>query len=216
MDQVDHHKIHECQDSASFGPTLDRWRSYAVFVNCDFVVLSYSSQCCRFFLTLIEGLRKEDVVHCTDCKAHWGNVIVIWGFYGHQVCLAKANSAASLDTVVVQDLSLGEGQAVENGDSLEVVYTGWLLQNHVIGQVTRFFFTSVSSFCDQFQWIFSALCQITQQNMNVISDVWLEPEQGQVATTESWSWKSDQSESIHNVQIKKSTLSSISMKKLFE
>ena len=140
MDQVDHHKIHECQDSASFGPTLDRWRSYAVFVNCDFVVLSYSSQCCRFFLTLIEGLRKEDVVHCTDCKAHWGNVIVIWGFYGHQVCLAKANSAASLDTVVVQDLSLGEGQAVENGDSLEVVYTGWLLQNHVIGQVTRFFF----------------------------------------------------------------------------
>ncbi|XP_036954294.1 FK506-binding protein 15 isoform X1 [Acanthopagrus latus] len=52
-----------------------------------------------------------------------------------EVCLAKANSAASLDTVVVQDLSLGEGQAVENGDSLEVVYTGWLLQNHVIGQM---------------------------------------------------------------------------------
>ena len=61
------------------------------------------------------------------------------GFCVHQVCLAKANSAASLDTVVVQDLSLGEGQAVENGDSLEVVYTGWLLQNHVIGQVTCFF-----------------------------------------------------------------------------
>ncbi|XP_076587173.1 FK506-binding protein 15 isoform X2 [Chaetodon auriga] len=52
-----------------------------------------------------------------------------------EVCLAKANSAASLDTVVVQDLSLGEGQAVENGDSLEVVYTGWLLQDHAIGQV---------------------------------------------------------------------------------
>uniref|UniRef100_A0A671YVK3 peptidylprolyl isomerase n=1 Tax=Sparus aurata TaxID=8175 RepID=A0A671YVK3_SPAAU len=52
-----------------------------------------------------------------------------------EVCLAKANSAASLDTVVVQDLSLGEGQAVESGDSLEVVYTGWLLQNHVIGQM---------------------------------------------------------------------------------
>ncbi|TKS78016.1 FK506-binding protein 15 [Collichthys lucidus] len=51
-----------------------------------------------------------------------------------EVCLAKANSAASLDTVVIQDLNLGEGQAVENGDSLEVVYTGWLLQNHAIGQ----------------------------------------------------------------------------------
>lgn len=55
-----------------------------------------------------------------------------------QVCLAKANSTASLDTVVVQDLSLGEGQGVENGDSLEVVYTGWLLQNHTIGQVIHF------------------------------------------------------------------------------
>ncbi|XP_034548433.1 FK506-binding protein 15 [Notolabrus celidotus] len=52
-----------------------------------------------------------------------------------EVCLAKANSVASLDIVVVQDLSLGEGQAVENGDSLEVVYTGWLLQNHSLGQM---------------------------------------------------------------------------------
>ncbi|XP_042344077.1 FK506-binding protein 15 [Plectropomus leopardus] len=52
-----------------------------------------------------------------------------------EVCLVKANSTVSLDAVVVQDLSLGEGQAVENGDSLEVVYTGWLLQNHAIGQM---------------------------------------------------------------------------------
>ncbi|XP_074526238.1 FK506-binding protein 15 isoform X2 [Halichoeres trimaculatus] len=52
-----------------------------------------------------------------------------------EVCLAKANSVASLDIVVVQDLSLGEGQMVENGDSLEVVYTGWLLQNHSVGQM---------------------------------------------------------------------------------
>ncbi|XP_029915723.1 FK506-binding protein 15 isoform X2 [Myripristis murdjan] len=52
-----------------------------------------------------------------------------------EVCLAKANSAPSLDSVVVQELSLGEGQAVENGDSLEVGYTGWLLQNHTFGQV---------------------------------------------------------------------------------
>ncbi|XP_070690164.1 FK506-binding protein 15 [Pempheris klunzingeri] len=52
-----------------------------------------------------------------------------------EVCLAKANSAAPLDAVVVQDVTPGEGQAVENGDSLEVVYTGWLLQNHAVGQM---------------------------------------------------------------------------------
>ncbi|KAG7488889.1 FK506-binding protein 15 isoform X1 [Solea senegalensis] len=50
-----------------------------------------------------------------------------------EVCLAKVNSAACLDSVVVQDLSPGEGQGVEHGDSLEVVYTGWLLQNHTFG-----------------------------------------------------------------------------------
>ncbi|KAG7240055.1 hypothetical protein INR49_028058 [Caranx melampygus] len=47
----------------------------------------------------------------TTAKIHTGFVFT--------VCLAKANSAASLDAVVVQDLSLGEGQGVENGDSLE-------------------------------------------------------------------------------------------------
>uniref|UniRef100_A0A3B3R0W8 peptidylprolyl isomerase n=1 Tax=Paramormyrops kingsleyae TaxID=1676925 RepID=A0A3B3R0W8_9TELE len=35
------------------------------------------------------------------------------------------------DTVVLQDLALGEGRGVERGDSLEVSYTGYLLQNHV-------------------------------------------------------------------------------------
>lgn len=58
--------------------------------------------------------------------------------YAYQVCLAKVNSEVALEAVVVQDLGLGEGQAVENGDSLEVVYTGWLLQNHAIGQVSHF------------------------------------------------------------------------------
>ncbi|XP_029295812.1 FK506-binding protein 15 isoform X2 [Cottoperca gobio] len=52
-----------------------------------------------------------------------------------EVCMAKANSAVCLDAVVVQDLCVGEGQAAENGDSLEVVYTGWLLQNHAIGEI---------------------------------------------------------------------------------
>ena len=36
----------------------------------------------KFFLTRIGGLGKPDVVHCTDCKTHWGNVIVImWSWF---------------------------------------------------------------------------------------------------------------------------------------
>ncbi|XP_023696497.2 FK506-binding protein 15 isoform X2 [Paramormyrops kingsleyae] len=52
-----------------------------------------------------------------------------------QVCLAKANSTPTLDSVVTQELVLGEGQRVEVGDTLEVAYTGWLLQNHAVGQM---------------------------------------------------------------------------------
>lgn len=54
---------------------------------------------------------------------------------GDQICLAKANNAASLDTTVTQDLSLGDGQAVKNGDTIELLYTGWLMQNHTTGEV---------------------------------------------------------------------------------
>uniref|UniRef100_A0A671KBX7 peptidylprolyl isomerase n=1 Tax=Sinocyclocheilus anshuiensis TaxID=1608454 RepID=A0A671KBX7_9TELE len=52
-----------------------------------------------------------------------------------EVCLAKVNCSSALDSVLIQDLVLGEGQSVENGDSLEVAYSGWLLQNNTIGQV---------------------------------------------------------------------------------
>lgn len=45
------------------------------------------------------------------------------------------NCGGPLDSVLIQDLLLGEGKAVENGDSLEVAYTGWLLQNQTIGTV---------------------------------------------------------------------------------
>ena len=31
----------------------------------------------QVLLPSIKGLRTEDVVHCKDCKAHWGDVIVI-------------------------------------------------------------------------------------------------------------------------------------------
>ncbi|XP_007934956.1 FK506-binding protein 15 [Orycteropus afer afer] len=55
--------------------------------------------------------------------------------FNKQVCIAKCNSTSSLDSVLSQDLTVAEGPAVEVGDSLEVAYTGWLLQNHVLGQV---------------------------------------------------------------------------------
>lgn len=71
-------------------------------------------------------------------------------FAGPQVCLAKANSATSLDAALVQDLRVGEGQAVEMGDFLEVSYTGWLMQNHGIGQVMDLFSWSC--------WFLSVVC----------------------------------------------------------
>ncbi|XP_009186525.2 FK506-binding protein 15 isoform X4 [Papio anubis] len=55
--------------------------------------------------------------------------------FNKQVCIAKCNSTSSLDAVLSQDLIVAEGPAVEVGDSLEVAYTGWLFQNHVLGQV---------------------------------------------------------------------------------
>ncbi|XP_013927047.1 PREDICTED: FK506-binding protein 15-like [Thamnophis sirtalis] len=55
--------------------------------------------------------------------------------FGKQLCLAKYNSSLSPDSVVCQDLLLGDGPAVEVGDALEVSFTGWLLQNSALGQV---------------------------------------------------------------------------------
>ncbi|KAF3821159.1 hypothetical protein GH733_011312 [Mirounga leonina] len=55
--------------------------------------------------------------------------------FNKQVCIAKCNSTRSLEAVLSQDLTVAEGPAVEAGDSLEVAYTSWLFQNHVLGQV---------------------------------------------------------------------------------
>ncbi|XP_057275241.1 FK506-binding protein 15 isoform X2 [Pezoporus wallicus] len=55
--------------------------------------------------------------------------------FSKQVCIAKCNSSPVLDSVLSQDLLLGEGQGAEAGDSLEVAYTGWLFQNNGLGQV---------------------------------------------------------------------------------
>ncbi|XP_021782935.2 FK506-binding protein 15 isoform X3 [Papio anubis] len=60
---------------------------------------------------------------------------VLGNHTAREVCIAKCNSTSSLDAVLSQDLIVAEGPAVEVGDSLEVAYTGWLFQNHVLGQV---------------------------------------------------------------------------------
>lgn len=61
--------------------------------------------------------------------------MVLW--FDLQVCVAKCNSSSSLDSVLCQDLVAAEGPAVDTGDSLEVAYTGWLLQNQMLGQVRQ-------------------------------------------------------------------------------
>ncbi|XP_017553271.1 FK506-binding protein 15 isoform X5 [Pygocentrus nattereri] len=55
--------------------------------------------------------------------------------FSKEVCLARWNSQACVDTLMIQDLLQGEGQAVDVGDTVEVVFTGWLFQNHTIGQI---------------------------------------------------------------------------------
>ncbi|KAL3872320.1 hypothetical protein ACJMK2_040252 [Sinanodonta woodiana] len=63
--------------------------------------------------------------------------------FAKQIALAKANSAGgSLDTLISQDLTLGDGKVLENGDSVEVKYEGCLFSNYTFGQV---FDSNVSS-----------------------------------------------------------------------
>ncbi|GAB1597940.1 FK506-binding protein 15-like isoform X1 [Argonauta hians] len=53
-----------------------------------------------------------------------------------EVAIAKFKTCDGvLDTAIVQDLVIGEGNPLENGDSAEVKYTGWLLTNKKLGQV---------------------------------------------------------------------------------
>ncbi|XP_025112156.1 FK506-binding protein 15-like isoform X11 [Pomacea canaliculata] len=56
--------------------------------------------------------------------------------FAKEVGLAKAlASGGRLESVVQQELQLGEGGGLEAGDSVEVKYTGWLMTNNTFGQV---------------------------------------------------------------------------------
>ncbi|KAM9440964.1 FK506-binding protein 15 isoform 1-T1 [Clarias gariepinus] len=52
-----------------------------------------------------------------------------------EVCVARWNSQTFRDTLLTQDLAHGEGRTVSMGDTVEVVLSSWLLQNHAIGQL---------------------------------------------------------------------------------
>ncbi|XP_033119102.1 FK506-binding protein 15-like isoform X4 [Anneissia japonica] len=54
--------------------------------------------------------------------------------FSKQIGLAKFNSSGgSANNVVYQELRLGQGPTLQEGDSVEVKYTGWLLENKAIG-----------------------------------------------------------------------------------
>lgn len=81
--------------------------------------------------------------------------------YVSQVCVARWNSEASSDSLVTQDLVQGEGQAVNIGDTVEVAYSGWLLQNHTLGQVINFNFVVV---------IFKCIMEFGQDKLHCIKN----------------------------------------------
>jgi len=60
----------------------------------------------------------------------------------HQVALSKANSesggVARLESLITQDLCLGEGGSLELGDSVEIKFTSWLVTDNAIGAVSCF------------------------------------------------------------------------------
>ncbi|XP_057688474.1 FK506-binding protein 15 isoform X2 [Corythoichthys intestinalis] len=92
-------------------------------IHIDFIFTVQSNNYCTFYDDQRQNwslMFESEKSACDFCK---------------EVCLAKANTCNALDAVLTQDLSLGEGQAVQYGDSLEVAYRGWLLQNHTIGQM---------------------------------------------------------------------------------
>ncbi|PIK62039.1 putative FK506-binding protein 15 [Apostichopus japonicus] len=56
--------------------------------------------------------------------------------FAKQVALAKLNSGGGVtSSVIQQDLTVGKGDAVVTGDSVEVKYTGWLYQSKMFGDV---------------------------------------------------------------------------------
>ena len=58
----------------------------------------------------------------------------------HQVALSKAGcepgGVARLESLITQDLCLGEGGSLEVGDSVEIKFSSWLVTDHALGAVS--------------------------------------------------------------------------------
>ncbi|XP_055954091.1 FK506-binding protein 15-like isoform X2 [Argiope bruennichi] len=55
--------------------------------------------------------------------------------FAKQVALAKANSEGkNQSSLIIQELALGEGPSVDNGDAAEIRYSCWSLSNYSFGQ----------------------------------------------------------------------------------
>ena len=54
-----------------------------------------------------------------------------------QICFCKNSCSDASNSVTIQDLMPGEGGSLENGDSAEVKYTGWLLSGNSFGNVSK-------------------------------------------------------------------------------
>lgn len=63
-----------------------------------------------------------------------------------QVAVSKfcSGQSSNRDLVIIQDLGPGEGNALEAGDSIEIKYTGWQVENNAVGSVSDFYGDSES------------------------------------------------------------------------
>ena len=62
-------------------PSRERDRSSVALceISSIFSLLFNGREQGKFFLSQFKGLMFKDVVHCTDCKARWGNVVIaVW------------------------------------------------------------------------------------------------------------------------------------------
>ena len=63
------------------------------------------------------------------------------------MALSKANSAdggaTKLDSLIIQDIAIGEGPSLELGDSVELKYSGWVMSNYSFGAVSHCFLCTV-------------------------------------------------------------------------
>ncbi|XP_051513487.1 FK506-binding protein 15 isoform X2 [Myxocyprinus asiaticus] len=95
-----------------------------IFMDTSYAVALHYNLSTSQYKILLYGRKQKQI---TTARFHRGFVL--------KVCIARLNTESSPDSLVIQDLVHGEGQAVDVGDTVEVAFSGWLLQNHSLGQI---------------------------------------------------------------------------------